>query len=75
MHAQPRSTCPRGAQDYQNGKPAPDCFLLAAQKIGVAPEHCIGFEDAPLGMQAIMAAGFKQAIDVTALPDYPQVVE
>ena len=40
-------------QDYTHSKPAPDCFLMAAEKIGVLPEHCVGYEDAVLGMQSI----------------------
>ena len=35
----------------------------------------MGFEDAVLGMASIRAAGFMQAIDVTALPDYPVIEE
>ncbi|MEW5309156.1 MAG: hypothetical protein WDW38_001062 [Sanguina aurantia] len=64
------------AEDVQRGKPAPDCFLLAASMIGVAPEVCVGYEDAVLGMESIVAAGFMAAIDVTkALPDYPHLVD
>ena len=35
----------------------------------------MGFEDAVLGMAAIHAAGFLHAIDVTALPGYPLILE
>ena len=45
------------ADDVKNGKPAPDIFLEAAQRLGVAPELCVGFEDAELGLQSIRAAG------------------
>lgn len=45
------------AEDYSNGKPAPDCFLLAAQRLGVAPEHCLVFEDTEMGIEAATAAG------------------
>jgi HAD superfamily hydrolase (TIGR01509 family) len=46
-----------GAEDYANSKPAPDAFLLAAQRLGVAAEHCLVFEDTELGIQAATAAG------------------
>lgn len=45
------------AEDYQNGKPAPDGFLLAAVRLGVEPEHCLVFEDTDMGIQAATAAG------------------
>jgi HAD superfamily hydrolase (TIGR01509 family) len=41
------------------GKPHPDMFLLAASKMGVAPEKCLVFEDAEPGIQAALAAGMK----------------
>lgn len=47
------------AEDVERGKPAPDCFLLAAQKLGVKPEECLVFEDAPAGIAAAEAAGAK----------------
>lgn len=46
-----------GAEDYTNSKPAPDAFLLAAARLGVAPEDCLVFEDTDLGIQAATAAG------------------
>jgi HAD superfamily hydrolase (TIGR01509 family) len=45
------------AGDYQHGKPAPDPFLLAAERLGVAPKDCLVFEDAEAGIQAATAAG------------------
>lgn len=54
-------------EDYAKGKPAPDCFLLAAKQLGVSPALCVGYEDADLGMQAIEAAGFLKAVDVRAI--------
>ncbi|HEY3707335.1 MAG TPA: HAD family phosphatase [Terracidiphilus sp.] len=45
------------AEDYINGKPAPDAFLLAAQRLGVAPSDCLVFEDTNLGIEAATAAG------------------
>lgn len=45
------------AEDYANGKPAPDAFLLAAERLGVKPVNCLVFEDTDLGIQAAVAAG------------------
>lgn len=45
------------AGDYKKSKPDPEAFLLAAQKLGVAPEHCLVFEDTEMGIQAATAAG------------------
>jgi beta-phosphoglucomutase family hydrolase len=45
------------ADDYKRGKPAPDCFLLAAERLGVAPEDCLVFEDTELGIEAATASG------------------
>lgn len=46
-------------EDVVHGKPAPDLFLLAAQRMGVAPEKCLVFEDAEPGVQAAVAARMK----------------
>lgn len=46
-----------GAGDYVNAKPAPDCYLLGAQRLGIAPEHCLVFEDTEMGIEAATAAG------------------
>jgi HAD superfamily hydrolase (TIGR01509 family) len=43
--------------EVTNGKPAPDMFLLAAERLGVAPADCIVIEDSPPGVQAGVAAG------------------
>lgn len=39
------------------GKPCPDIFLLAAERMGVSPAQCVVFEDAQPGLQAAAAAG------------------
>jgi beta-phosphoglucomutase family hydrolase len=45
------------AEDYKNGKPAPDAFLLAAERLGVPPASCLVFEDTDMGIEAATAAG------------------
>jgi len=45
------------AEDYKNGKPAPDCFLQAAEKLSLQPADCLVFEDAILGVEAAFNAG------------------
>lgn len=45
------------ADDVVRGKPAPDCFLLAARSLGVAASDCLVWEDAPAGIGAAEAAG------------------
>ncbi len=47
------------ADDVVHGKPSPDMFLLAAQRMGVAPGACMVFEDAEPGMRAAEAAGMQ----------------
>ncbi|MET8132131.1 HAD family hydrolase [Streptomyces sp. NPDC005251] len=45
------------SQDVGRGKPAPDLFLHAAERMGVRPEKCAVVEDSPLGVRAANAAG------------------
>jgi HAD superfamily hydrolase (TIGR01509 family) len=45
--------------DVQHGKPAPDIFLLAAERLNLAPEHCYVFEDGFNGVRAADAAGCR----------------
>ncbi len=47
------------------GKPAPDIFLEAARRLGIAPERCLVLEDAPHGVAAALAAGMA----VIAIPN------
>ena len=50
------------ADDVAHGKPAPDCFLKAAETLGVAPEDCLVWEDAPAGIAAAEAAGMTVVV-------------
>ena len=45
------------SEDYARSKPAPDAFLMAAERLGVAPADCLVFEDTEMGLQAAAAAG------------------
>jgi sugar-phosphatase len=47
------------AEEVKPGKPAPDGYLLGASRLGVNPEECIVFEDAPAGVTAGKAAGAR----------------
>jgi HAD superfamily hydrolase (TIGR01509 family) len=53
------------ADHVQRHKPAPDTFLLCAERMGV-PAKCVVFEDADFGLQAAHAAGMD-AVDVRLL--------
>ncbi len=57
-----------GAADVARGKPHPDGFLLAAERLGAAPQDCIVFEDAPLGVEAARNAGMRCVVLTTTLP-------
>ena len=45
------------AGEYERSKPDPEAFLLAAERLGVAPQDCLVFEDTEMGIQAAAAAG------------------
>lgn len=51
--------------EIEHGKPAPDIYLKAAEKLGCAPEECLVVEDAPNGIRSGLAAG----MDVAVIPD------
>ena len=58
------------AEDVQRGKPAPDPFLLGAEKLGMRPEDCLVFEDTLAGLQSADAAGMDSVV-VTATHRHP----
>jgi|SRR5579875_717234 beta-phosphoglucomutase len=47
------------SEDTQRGKPDPQVFLTAAERLGIAPAQCVVFEDAVAGVQAAHAGGMK----------------
>lgn len=58
------------ADDVDNGKPAPDPYLLAAERLGMDPKRCVVFEDAPAGVEAAQRAGAQVvAVASTNPPD------
>jgi len=46
-----------GHEDYTRSKPAPDAFLIAAARLGIAPKDCLVFEDTAMGIAGATAAG------------------
>jgi len=57
-------------EDTRRGKPDPEVFVLAAQRLGVEPSRCVVIEDAPVGVQAAKAGGMR-AIAVTCVGHHP----
>jgi len=56
------------ANDVGNGKPAPDVFLLAAERLGLAAADCLVIEDAHVGIEAAHRAGMKVLAVATTNP-------
>ena len=50
------------AEDVTRGKPRPDPYLLAAERLGVAPADCVVFEDADAGIRSGLAAGMRVVV-------------
>lgn len=50
------------SEQVKHGKPAPDLFLEAARRMGVAPGDCLVLEDSPAGFEAAKAAGMDYAV-------------
>ena len=69
----PRPPLLVAAEDVTQGKPAPDCFLLAADRLGVRAADCVVFEDAPAGIAAAEAAGAAVVV-ITATHAHPQAL-
>jgi beta-phosphoglucomutase len=56
-----------GGEDVQHSKPHPEMFLIAAQRLGTRPEHCLVFEDSLAGIEAARRAGMKAIVVTTTL--------
>lgn len=62
------------ADDVKRGKPAPDAYLLGAQRLGIEPVHCVVIEDAPAGIEAGKKAGMR-VIGIASTHRKVQLVE
>jgi HAD superfamily hydrolase (TIGR01509 family) len=63
------------ASMVKHPKPAPDVYLLAAERLGVPPHRCIALEDTPTGLASAQAAGMftvQVTAASTAFPPLPQ---
>jgi HAD superfamily hydrolase (TIGR01509 family) len=60
-----------GGEEVKNGKPAPDIFLLAAEKLLTPPCNCVGFEDSTAGLMGLHSAGIRSVFikDVVSPPE------
>ena len=59
--------------DYARGKPDPEPFLKAAERLGVAPEHCVALEDSHNGVRAASGAGMMTIMVPDLLPPTPEM--
>ena len=48
-----------GEEDATRGKPDPEGYLLAAERLGVPPGECVVIEDAPVGVEAAKRGGMR----------------
>lgn len=60
-------------EDVQNGKPFPDPYVVAAERLQILPRRCAVFEDAPAGIASARAAGVETVIGVGANARTPDV--
>ncbi|MGA3171304.1 MAG: HAD family phosphatase [Chthoniobacteraceae bacterium] len=56
------------AEDVSHGKPDPEVFLKAAERIGLPPKRCVVFEDAHVGIEAARRAGMRVIAVATTNP-------
>ena len=54
--------------DVEHSKPKPDSYLLAAERLGVAPKHCVAIEDSSSGVQSARLAGMTVLAVTNSLP-------
>lgn len=62
-----------GGDEIARGKPAPDIFLLAAERLGMAPPSCLVLEDSEPGVRAALAAGMTPIMVPDLLAPSPEI--
>jgi HAD superfamily hydrolase (TIGR01509 family) len=67
-------TAVTGGDEVENGKPAPDVFLLAARRLGQSVCHCVGFEDSTAGLKGLHAAGIKSIFIKDIVEPPPEIL-
>ena len=60
--------------EVSRGKPAPDVFLLAAERLEKPPDYCVGFEDSPAGLQGLHAAGIRSVFVKDLVEPPPEIL-
>ncbi|MDR0628962.1 MAG: HAD family phosphatase [Treponema sp.] len=60
--------------EVNRGKPAPDIFLLAADRLDKEPQDCVGFEDSPAGLQGLHAAGIRSVFIKDLMEPPPDIL-
>jgi HAD superfamily hydrolase (TIGR01509 family) len=60
--------------EIMRGKPAPDIFLRALERLGTAPDDSIGFEDSPAGLQSLYAGGIRSVFIKDLVEPPPEVL-
>jgi HAD superfamily hydrolase (TIGR01509 family) len=60
--------------EVERGKPAPDLFLAAAEKLAVPPERCVAVEDSPVGVESALDAGMT-VVAVARSPEHRAQLE
>ena len=56
--------------DVRQSKPAPDCYLLAIERLGLSPSECIAIEDTEHGVNAATSAGITCLAVPTAMSEH-----
>lgn len=57
----------------KHGKPAPDIYLMAAKRLGIDPQNCIGVEDSFSGVRAICAAEMRAVMVPDLIPPTEEI--